>query len=72
MSSTGPSGARGQTVIGQERAEAVEAGADLHNYRCCHEVGASHAEVLEALGAGADLFSYAYCREAGATHAEVL
>ena len=72
MSSTGPSGARGQTVTEQEKAGAVKAGADLRDYTNCREVGATHAEVLEALGAGADLFDYADCRQAGATHAEAL
>ena len=72
MSSTGPSWARGRTVTGQERAEAVQAGALMANYLNCRWAGASHAEVLEALGAGVGLAGYGVGREAGASHAELM
>ena len=70
MSSTGPTGARVQTVTEQEIAEAV--GANPYDYSRCRKSGAAHAEVLEALKAGADLYYYADCRKFGASHAEVL
>ena len=54
MSSTGPTGARVQTVTEQEIAEA--AGANPYDYSRCRKSGAAHAEVLEALRAGADLY----------------
>ena len=72
MSSTGPSGARGQTITAQEKAEAVKAGADPYHYSHCRKTGASHAEVLEAHRASARLQWYPWCRQAGASHAEVL